>query len=85
VRHLGRGERAAIALCRERDAQLLIVDDKVARRAADAMGVGTVGTLGVLVAAADRGLCERSDAIRRLRSTSFRAHPSLLDAIERGD
>ena len=49
-RHLGRGEREAIFLASERQVPLL-ADDSRARRIGREMGLETVGSLGVLVAA----------------------------------
>lgn len=46
---LGTGEAAAIGLCLELQADLLLCDDLEARRVASAEGIRIVGTLGVLV------------------------------------
>jgi predicted nucleic acid-binding protein len=44
-----------------------------------------VGTLGILSAAAERGLIDGEEAIKRLSETSFRASPKLLRlTISRG-
>lgn len=48
---LGAGERAAIALALERDADWVILDDREGRRMARAKGVRVTGTIGVLVEA----------------------------------
>ena len=48
---LGPGESEAISLALEAHADLLIVDDRPARRLAQALGTPIIGTLGVLFAA----------------------------------
>ncbi len=56
---LGRGEREAMALYRHLGADLLLVDDKRARKAAQANGIRISGSLGVLLLAKQRGLLKR--------------------------
>jgi len=53
---LGAGEAAAITLCMERKADLLILDDKHARRCALSLDLPIIGTIGVLLAAKRKGL-----------------------------
>ncbi len=50
-----RGEAAAIALARRLDSPLLIVDDMAGRRLATRLGLKITGTVGVVLAAAERG------------------------------
>lgn len=50
------GEAAPIALGRRLNSELLIVDDMAGRRMARRLGLTITGTVGVIVAAADRGL-----------------------------
>src|SRR5690348_13549469 len=56
--HLGAGEREAIALAEELRADRLILDDQAARRVAARRKLSVIGTLGVLVEAAARGLVD---------------------------
>lgn len=49
------GESQAIALALERRADLLVIDERQGRLTAEAMGVRIVGTVGVLIAARERG------------------------------
>jgi predicted nucleic acid-binding protein len=84
IGRLGDGEAAAISLAREIEADLLLVDDRKARREAARLGVNIVGTIGILEAAADRDLVNLSDALARLRMTDFKASDRLFaDAIYR--
>lgn len=53
---LGAGEMAALSLAQASNAQLVILDDKRARRVADQLGITVTGTLGVLLAAKQVGL-----------------------------
>jgi len=55
VPDLGPGEREAIALAIETNNSLLILDDALARRHAQLLGVAMTGTLGVLLKAKQTG------------------------------
>jgi predicted nucleic acid-binding protein len=55
---LGTGEAAAIGLCLELHAELLLCDDLEARRIATAQGIRVVGTLGLLVRGKRVGLLD---------------------------
>jgi predicted nucleic acid-binding protein len=59
-------------------ADMILLDEKAARRVAATRGLRVTGILGVLGEAATRGLVELASAIDRLRMTSFRAPPALL-------
>jgi predicted nucleic acid-binding protein len=50
------GESAAIALCLNQKADVLLIDEKVGREVATRLGVRTVGILGILVEARDQKL-----------------------------
>lgn len=80
---LGAGEREAIALAEELAADLLLIDDRKARREARRRGLSVTGTLAVLAAAAERGLVNLPEAIAALRQTTFRAPAELLAEIVR--
>jgi predicted nucleic acid-binding protein len=56
IRALGAGEAAVITLAQTSDAQLVLLDDKSARRVARQRGLTVVGTLGVLLATRQIGL-----------------------------
>lgn len=68
---LGQGEREAICLAAELHADLLLVDDRLARTHAEGRGLRVAGTLTVLETAAERNLLSFPEAIQRLRQTNF--------------
>jgi predicted nucleic acid-binding protein len=53
---LGAGEREAISLGLEIRADLLILDDRPARRVAESLALTIIGTLGIILRAKRRGL-----------------------------
>jgi predicted nucleic acid-binding protein len=77
--NLGAGEREAIALAEELRADRLILDDQAARRVATRRKLTVIGTLGVLVEAAERGLLDLPDAIARLQQTTFYVSQEVLE------
>ncbi|MGH9323477.1 MAG: DUF3368 domain-containing protein [Vicinamibacteria bacterium] len=79
--YLGEGERDAILLAEELGADALLIDDRDGRREAQRRKLRMIGTLGVLAAAAEQGLLDLPDALERLKGTTFRASPSLYDAL----
>lgn len=82
LRRLGAGERDAICLTLELRADMLLLDDGQGRRAARQRALRLTGTLGVLGAAAARGLVDFPTAIHALSTTSFHMpSPEVLDAI----
>lgn len=80
-RKLDDGERAAIALADSLRANLVLMDDRAGVAAARAQGFAVTGTLGVLDLAAARGWIDLAAAFARLRATSFRYRPELLEAL----
>lgn len=79
---LGTGDAAAIALCLELRAELLLCDDLGARRLAAAQGIRVVGTLGLLVRGKRAGLV---DAVRpvleAMIALGLRVAPELVEEI----
>lgn len=67
---LSRADRAAVSIARELHA-LLLVDDRRARCAASEHAVQTIGTLGILEAAAAKGLISLPLALGKLQATSM--------------
>jgi predicted nucleic acid-binding protein len=72
------GEREAISLAKELQADALIIDEPDGREAAKRQGLRVIGTLRVLYDAAEAGLCELEQAYADLQQTTFRAHPQLF-------
>ncbi len=78
---LDEGERAAIQLAARIGAELLLIDDRAGVNVARSMGFAVTGTLGILDLAASRSMIQIGDAVERLRNTSFRCRPDVLDAL----
>lgn len=55
---LDQGEAEVLALAEERDARLVIIDERKGRRYAERMGLPRTGSLGVLLLAKDAGLID---------------------------
>ena len=80
-RILDEGERAAIALARVINADLILMDDRAGVAVARRHGLAVTGTLGVLELAARRRLIDLGLALTRLKTTNFRYPPELIDAL----
>ncbi len=78
---LHKGEQEAIVLAGHLKADLVLLDDKKARRVAQDRGLNVVGLLGVIDRAADEGLLSLVDALERLGKTTFRAEPRLIKTL----
>ncbi len=79
---LGLGESEAIVLAQELAASWVLLDDALARRKANRLGLAVMGTLGVLLLAKNSGLI---DAVRpildELGQTDFRASRRVYDEV----
>jgi predicted nucleic acid-binding protein len=60
---------------------LLLIDERAGTRVAREKGLWTTGTLGLLDLAAERGLVDFGEAIRKLELTSFRRPEVVLKAL----
>ncbi|MDJ0728979.1 MAG: DUF3368 domain-containing protein [Crocosphaera sp.] len=78
---LDKGEREAIILAEEIKANLLIVDDKLARTMATQRGLKVIGLLGILLNAARNNLIDLPTKVNQLQETSFFVSPKLLQSI----
>ena len=78
---LDSGERAAIILAEQQEANLVIVDDALGRKIARARGLRVTGLLGVLDEAAKRNLVDFPTAINRLQKTTFRVSAMLIESL----
>lgn len=75
------GEQAAITLAQTLPADLLIIDERLGRRAASDRRIPIIGTLGILDDAAHQGFVELSDAIARLQQTNFRISRRIIQKL----
>jgi predicted nucleic acid-binding protein len=73
------GERHAIQLAKDENADLLLMDERAGVRAARERGLIVTGTLGVWLQGAKRGLVDFDGALRDLQTTDFRCTPGRLD------
>jgi uncharacterized protein len=79
---LGPGESEAISLALEIGAQWVILDERPARRLAQALGLPVIGTLGVLLASKRRGLLPTvRPCLDALVNFSFHISPGLYDLV----
>jgi len=75
------GERAAILLAQELNADLLLLDDMKARRTATQRGFAITGILGILDQAATMKLLDLPAAVQNLQSRSLWASDSLFQTL----
>ena len=78
-KELGAGETAVIALAVKIQADLVVLDDLAARNVATELGLKVTGTLGLLLAAKQKGLIQNLDAkLNDLANSSFRVSNKLM-------
>jgi predicted nucleic acid-binding protein len=82
---LGPGESEAIALAKQRNADILLMDERDGSAVAKQLGLTVAGTLGVLELAAEKGFLSLPAAIAELRRTTFRAPERLIAEMLRRD
>jgi len=75
------GEQEVIALAGQIDADLVLIDEKAARRTAKECGFNVTGLIGVLDEAATRSMVDVTVVVERLSKTSFRVSPQLLKML----
>ncbi len=71
---LGLGESEAISLALETKARLLILDDRPARRLAQALRLPLIGTLGILLTAKRKGHISKVKPCRRPGGMTYDHH-----------
>ncbi len=77
------GEASAIALSKEIENSLLILDDLKARRLADELKLKYTGSLGILILACRKGLITDIDEIiTKIQSTNFRLSNALINKLK---
>jgi predicted nucleic acid-binding protein len=75
------GEREAILLAEQLKANLVILDDKAARKIAVERGLRIIELLGILKDAARTGLLDLETTFEQLREVGFWVAPSLLERL----
>lgn len=81
-KELGAGETAAIALAKTMGADLILLDDLAARRVASGLDLRVSGTLGVMAAAAQRGIVsDLGEAIESLRRVGMRVSDKVVASM----
>ena len=77
------GEAQAIALAKELNADTLLIDDREGVAYAVREGLDVTGTLGVLIAAHNRGFASLPDTLKALESTNYRRSATLFAEVLR--
>ena len=76
------GEAEAMALCRHRQARLLLIDDAKGRKVAHRAGIPLVGVAGVLLAAKSKGLLGAvGPVLDDLIAVGYRLSHELMDGV----
>ena len=78
---LGPGEREAIALALETNADFLLIDETDGRRTAIQNGVPDKGTLGMLEEAAKRNLVDLTEAVGKLKATGIFLSEDIVQGV----
>src|SRR5262249_34473197 len=77
---IGRGEHEVISLGLELRSDRLVLDEQPARRLAMSLGLAVIGTIGLLLAAKDRGLLAKiRPELDRLQKVRFFMNQELYD------
>ena len=82
VTDLGPGETEVLALALELSDAVVILDDALARRLAEALSIRLTGTLGILLDAKRAGLIGMIGPwLDQLQALRFRLHPATRAAV----
>ena len=85
LEYLDPGEREAIALAEEIQADQLLLDEAEARREAARRKLPFIGTLGVLREAARREIVDLPTTLAQLQATTFYLDPQLIRSLLQED
>jgi predicted nucleic acid-binding protein len=77
------GEQQTLALAQEMHADLILLDDKVARREARRELMRVKGTLGVVADAASANLLDFVETVEQLQRTSMHLDQEVLEEVIR--
>lgn len=76
------GEASVIALAKEKDSPLLILDDLKARKLASRLNLKVTGTLGVIHKAKQIGVIVKvTPIIEKLQATNFRISKNIMNEL----
>jgi predicted nucleic acid-binding protein len=76
------GETEAMLLYKQLSADKLLIDDRRGRKVAKINRISTIGSLGVLLAAKEKGLIEAvSPLLRRLENSDIHLSPRLIATV----
>ena len=79
---LGKGESETIILAKELQAEWVLVDERLARRKLELLGVRTIGTLGILLKAKELGLMQAvRPEVEKLRARGFRLSRHVYEDV----
>lgn len=79
---LDRGEAEVLALAEEREARIVLLDERKARRFARRIGLELTGTLGTLLIAKEKGFVDSvSHSIRTLTALGLYLEPRLVNRV----
>ncbi len=81
LEQLDLGECEAILLMEQLGADLIVLDERLARQIARSRNLRIIGLLGILETAANLGLVDLPAAIERLQQTTFRASSRLIQTL----
>jgi uncharacterized protein len=82
IADLERGEAEVLALAQERNADLVIIDERLARRHANRLGMRLTGTLGMLLKAKQLGMIEAvAPMIDQLRQGGIRLGDDVVTEV----
>ena len=80
--YLDKGEATAISLAAEHENSLLIIDEIKGRKAAKEMCISVTGSLGVLIAAKNKGHIQTvKPLIEKIQKTNFRISEELIERV----
>jgi len=74
---LDEGERQAVTLAEELQADLILIDEKRGREVALKRGLPVTGTLGVVFRASEKGIVDFKETLSRLKESGFYVAPDL--------
>jgi predicted nucleic acid-binding protein len=79
---LGKGEAEVIILCKELGLDYALIDEKTARNIAELLSVNTMGVLGIIDLAIEKGFSiDKKKAVDRLKDLGFRISDKLYKKI----